>query len=67
MKMVASQSIYTSIMTNLEYNYNTKEWVLTRNPFNEFENDIPMFFSSKYAAHNFVYNQMMKENLTMPK
>lgn len=67
MEMVASQSIYTSIMSQLEYNYSTKDWILVKNPFKEFQNDIPMYFSSRYEASNFIYDQMIKENLTMPK
>lgn len=58
---MVSQFIYSQVMAQLEFNYETKEWELPGRCLKGFEPDSTLYFSSRYAAHEFIYNELNKE------
>lgn len=59
--MKVSQYAYDSVMDQLLYNPETKEWHLPGYCLKGFEEDKMLLFSSKYAAHEFIYNHLGKD------
>lgn len=58
---MVSEYVYRAIMSQLQYNYDTKEWGLPSRCFKDFEPDQILYFSSKYEAHKFVYEKLENE------
>lgn len=57
---MVSQSIYTRIMEQVEYNPELKVWTLPGSCFKDSEPDYMFQFSSKYEAHKYVIAEMEK-------